>query len=130
MSHAPTPVAPSPYPLAGARRRTMRHVQLELVIPGSPMADVYARLADFRPYPHCSPAARSVPGRGEGTAATVSQWEVAFRRGLLRRVEEDTFDAEGYRIDFRQLEGDLAVFDGSWSCAEVEEGTAITFKAR
>jgi Polyketide cyclase / dehydrase and lipid transport len=49
---------------------------------------------------------------------TVSRWEVAFRAGLLRWTEEDTFDPGALSITFRQLEGDIAVFDGSWQCTD------------
>ena len=34
------------------------------------------------------------------------------------------------RIDFRQIEGDVAVFDGSWTCTDTADGTRITFAAR
>ena len=61
---------------------------------------------------------------------TVSRWEVTFRAGLLRWVEEDTFDREARTIVFRQLEGDVDVFDGSWACSQSDEGTSIDFRAR
>jgi len=33
-------------------------------------------------------------------------------------------------ITFRQLEGDVALFDGSWECADAEQGSEIVFSAR
>jgi Polyketide cyclase / dehydrase and lipid transport len=61
---------------------------------------------------------------------TVSAWEVSFRVGLLRWTEEDTFDPAALSITFRQLEGDIAVFDGSWQCADAAPGSEIVFSAR
>jgi len=61
---------------------------------------------------------------------TVSAWEVAFRVGLLRWTEEDTFDPGALSITFRQLEGDIAVFDGSWQCTDVTQGSEVIFSAR
>ena len=61
---------------------------------------------------------------------TVSRWEVTFRAGLLRWTEEDTFDPGALSITFRQLEGDVAVFDGSWKCVDAASGSEIVFSAR
>ncbi len=61
---------------------------------------------------------------------TVSAWEVSFRVGLLRWTEEDTFDPAALSITFRQLEGDIAVFDGCWQCVDAASGSEIVFSAR
>jgi len=123
----------------------VRSVQLDLTIPDRSPADVYATLADFERYPEYAPAVRSVTTiqsdgtQAEGTQAegtqsdgrvSVSRWEVSFRRGILRWVEEDTFDPVGLSIVFRQLEGDIALFEGSWSCTASGDGTAVVFAAR
>jgi hypothetical protein len=59
----------------------------------------------------------------------VSQWEVTFRAGLLRWTEEDTFDPGALTITFHQLEGDIAVFDGSWQCVDAAQGSEVVFSA-
>lgn len=107
----------------------MRTVQLDLTIPDRGAPEVYATLADLSRYPEFSPAVRSVTVTETPKGAMVSEWQVAFRRGLLCWVEEDVFDEERHRIDFRQLQGDLALFRGSWTCADEEGGTRITFRA-
>ena len=65
-----------------------------------------------------------------GENVAVSRREVAFRNGLLCWTAEDTFDVAIHHIGFRLLEGDIAVFDGSWTCADVGDDTAVTFAAR
>jgi hypothetical protein len=60
----------------------------------------------------------------------VSRWEVTFRAGLLRWTEQDTFDPVALSITFRQLQGDAAVFDGSWHCVDAAPGSEILFSAR
>ena len=60
----------------------------------------------------------------------MSRWEVTFRAGLLRWTEEDTFDPDALSITFRQLDGDIAVFDGSWRCSDAAQGSEIVFAAR
>ena len=108
----------------------MRTVRLRLRVPGKPASDVYETLADFERYPELSDAVRSVAVTTVSENRTVSRWEVTFRAGLLRWTEEDTFDPGALSITFRQLEGDAAVFDGSWQCADAEQGSEIVFSAR
>ena len=111
----------------------MRIVRLRLQVPDKPASDVYRTLADFERYPELSAAVRSVAVTEVSENHTVSQWEVAFRAGLLRWTEEDTFDPGALSITFRQLEGDAAVFDGSWQCLDAldaGQGSEIVFAAR
>jgi ribosome-associated toxin RatA of RatAB toxin-antitoxin module len=108
----------------------VRSVQLDLTVPSRPASECYATLADLARYPAHSPAVRSVEVTDGADGSTVSRWEVTFRAGLLRWVEEDRYDPARYRIDFRQLEGDIAVFEGAWTCADTCEGARVTFAAR
>ncbi|HJY57533.1 MAG TPA: SRPBCC family protein [Streptosporangiaceae bacterium] len=108
----------------------MRTVRLRLHVPGKTASDVYETLADFERYPELSDAVRSVAVTEASENFTVSHWEVAFRAGLLRWTEEDTFDPGALSITFRQVEGDAAVFDGSWQCVDAGHGSEIMFAAR
>ena len=108
----------------------MRSVRLRLHVPRQPASDVYAVLADFERYPQLSDAVREVTVTEVSGNRAVSRWEVTFRAGLLRWTEEDTFDPGALRITFRQLEGDMAVFDGSWQCLSSAPGTEVLFAAR
>jgi ribosome-associated toxin RatA of RatAB toxin-antitoxin module len=107
----------------------MRTVRLRLHVPHKSASDVYATLADFERYPALCPAVQNVAIAEVSENRTVSRWEVTFRAGLLRWTEEDTFDPGVLRITFRQLEGDIAVFDGSWQCAEAAQGSEVLFSA-
>ena len=108
----------------------MRSVRLRLHVPNRSASDVYATLADFERYPVLCDAVRSVAVTGVSENLTVSRWEVTFRAGLLRWTEQDTFDAGALSITFRQIEGDVAVFDGSWQCSDAVQGSEIVFSAR
>jgi uncharacterized membrane protein len=118
----------------------MRSVCLRLHVPNQSASDVYATLADFERYPELCDAVRSVAIIERSGSRTVSRWEVTFRAGLLRWTEEDTFDPAALSITFRQLDGDIAVFEGSWQCldrqgldrqgADAADGTEIVFGAR
>jgi ribosome-associated toxin RatA of RatAB toxin-antitoxin module len=108
----------------------MRSVTLTAHIPGQDAARVYARLSDLASYPDHSESVRSVTVTGVTGDVTLSRWEVAFRNGILRWSEQDTFDRAGLRIDFTQLDGDVEEFAGSWACANVAGGCRVTFDAR
>jgi ribosome-associated toxin RatA of RatAB toxin-antitoxin module len=108
----------------------MRTVSLRLHVPDKPSSEVYATLADFGRYPELCEAVRSVTVTEVSEHVTVSAWEVTFRAGLLRWTEQDTFDPGTLSITFRQLDGDVAVFDGSWRCLDAEPGSQIIFSAR
>ena len=79
--------------------------------------------------PKFSPAVRQVTVTETGDFSTISKWEVNFRAGVLCWVEQDTFDPARNHIDFRQLEGDVATFEGSWTCTDTDDGTLIVFLA-
>jgi hypothetical protein len=108
----------------------MRSVQLDFVVPSATVDDVYATIADFAGYPRHSSAIRHVSVRPKDADTSLSSWEVNFRNGILRWVEEDTFDVAGHHIEFRQVEGDMAVFEGEWGCTSEGAGVALTFAAR
>ncbi len=108
----------------------MRAVRLRLHVPHKSASDVFAALADFERYPILCDAVQDVAVTEVSENLTVSRWEVTFRAGLLRWTEEDTFDPGALSITFRQLEGDVAVFDGSWKCVDAASGSEIVFSAR
>ena len=108
----------------------MRAIRIRLHVPRKTAADVYTTLADFERYPSMCEAVQNVTLTDVSGNITVSQWEVTFRAGLLRWTEEDTFDPGAMTITFRQLEGDIAVFDGSWQCVDAAPGSEVLFSAR
>jgi ribosome-associated toxin RatA of RatAB toxin-antitoxin module len=108
----------------------MRTVRLRLHVPHKSAHEVYATLADFERYPELSDAVQSVAVTRVSENVTVSRWDVTFRAGLLRWTEEDTFDPSALSITFRQLEGDIALFDGTWQCTDAAPGSEIVFSAR
>jgi ribosome-associated toxin RatA of RatAB toxin-antitoxin module len=108
----------------------MRTVRLRLLVPGRSAREVYATLSDFDRYPVLSEAVQKVTVTEVAANVTVSTWDVTFRAGLLRWTEEDTFDPEALTITFRQLEGDIAVFEGSWECVDAGAGSEIVFSVR
>jgi ribosome-associated toxin RatA of RatAB toxin-antitoxin module len=107
----------------------MRTIRLRLHVPDTSASDVYATLADFERYPTLCEAVQKVAVTAVSEHLTMSRWEVTFRAGLLCWTEEDAFDPCALTITFRQLEGDVAVFDGSWQCVDAARGSEVLFSA-
>jgi ribosome-associated toxin RatA of RatAB toxin-antitoxin module len=107
----------------------MRTVRLTMHAPRRAATDVYRTLSDFGRYPELSDAVRSVDVLHVSADRAVSRWEVTFRAGLLRWTEEDHFDPAASTIRFEQIDGDIAAFDGSWRCTDLDAGTRIVFVA-
>jgi ribosome-associated toxin RatA of RatAB toxin-antitoxin module len=108
----------------------VRTVHLELTVLGETAEHVYATLADLARYPQLTDTVRSVVVTRVSDRVSTSAWEVVFRAGLLRWREQDVFDPAARTIAFRQLDGDLAVFDGCWTCLPAPGGTRVTFDAQ
>jgi hypothetical protein len=111
---------------APAKEQRVREVTVEAVVVADPDT-AFADLADFPGHAYRAPSVRRVV-MGEGNVT--SSWEVSFRDGILRWVEEDTFDPVARTIDFRQTEGDMELFEGSWLVEPAAQGARIVFTAR
>ena len=75
--------------------------------------EAFRRLADYQRYPEQTPSVRSVEmERRHGQL--YSTWRVDFRGGVLCWTERDTVDESSLRLDFEQVDGDLALFLGGW----------------
>lgn len=104
----------------------MRTVRLRGIVNlGHPAA--YERLSGFTDYPKHAEAVRSVEVSDLTETSCVSRWAFAFRGGLLRWTEVDTFDRAAGRIDFDQVEGDLEVFTGYWQVSPLGANSEIIF---
>ncbi|MET0864073.1 MAG: SRPBCC family protein [Nakamurella sp.] len=107
----------------------MRLVTISAFVPGRNAVDVFSTLADYARYPELTPVVRSVDTWIGPEGELVSKWEVNFRTGILRWTERDILDQQNLRIDFEQVEGDVAEFTGSWQCAVEPTGTAVRFES-
>ncbi len=106
----------------------MPQVAVTAVVPGAGPDEVFAAVADFAAYPRHTDAVRDVVVRPVG-GAVESDWEVNFRNGVLAWTERDVVDPSGRRIAFEQLDGDFALFTGSWLVEPDGDGSTVTFEA-
>ncbi|MFF4396500.1 type II toxin-antitoxin system RatA family toxin [Streptomyces sp. NPDC001480] len=108
----------------------MRQVTVRMTAHDIDPESAYRRISDFRRYPELTTTVREVnvhPPRPDGSL--VSDWTVSFRNGLMCWTERDAFSPLTRSITFEQLSGDFETFEGSWTCEDHEDGTAVTFRA-
>jgi ribosome-associated toxin RatA of RatAB toxin-antitoxin module len=103
----------------------MRSIQLRAVVPTDDAALVFKQVTDFGRYPSVSADVRHVetrPGQPQHT-----DWEVNFRRGIMRWTEREDIDPGRLLVEFEQVEGDFAEFRGSWQLSAAPSGCGVFF---
>lgn len=90
---------------------------------------VFSRMRDFGNYPQLANAVRRIDVVADDDGFTISDWEVTFRRGIMKWRERDVINDASRTIAFRQLEGDLAHFAGNWSVVDGAGEVTVRFSA-
>jgi ribosome-associated toxin RatA of RatAB toxin-antitoxin module len=98
-------------------------------ITGATAEEGYRLYAAFQHWPTYSPAIRAVRVTAPDEGRTVSRWEAGFHEGVLCWSEEDDLDPAACGGRFRQVEGDLEHFAGSWSFSPHDGGCRFHFRA-
>jgi len=88
-------------------------VEVEKVMP-APVERVWELIVDVEAYPQLMQHVRSVEVLESEPNYRKLAWEVELKGCVMRWSEHEDSDAERYRIDYRQAEGDLAEFSGFW----------------
>jgi len=106
------------------------YVEVREIVPCS-RDKVYPILKDMEKYPEFMPDLVSVEVLGREGNTTVTKWVSNVDGRKISWTERDIFDEAGFRIAYRQIEGDLKKFEGEWILRpllgnEKEEATEIT----
>ena len=64
------------------------------------------------------PDVESVTVLERGTDRMLTRWKTLVEEAPIEWTEEDRFDDNALRIDYKLTEGDLDKFEGSWTFAE------------
>lgn len=91
----------------------------------APARVVYELAKEQERFPQFMPDVESVTIIERRSNGVVSRWKTLVEEAPIEWTEEDRFDDEALRIDYRLLEGDLDTFEGSWTFAEREGLTHV-----
>jgi coenzyme Q-binding protein COQ10 len=99
----------------------MPFVECTIVIEAD-AADVYELAKDQERFPEFMPDVESVRILERDGARMVTRWKTLVEEAPIEWTEEDLFDDQALRVDYKLIEGDLDVFEGSWTFVNGEAG--------
>src|ERR1700692_4101095 len=100
----------------------MAHVEVTISV-AAPARDVYELAKDQERFPQFMPDVESVTVVERHDGYIITRWKTLVEEAPIEWTEEDRFDDEHTRIDYKLIEGDLDTFEGSWTFEETGEGT-------
>jgi len=103
----------------------MPHVETRRVVPLT-FGETWAFCTDVESFPEYMNDVVSVKIIEAGENWQIQKWDARVRGVPFRWTEKNVHDLPARRIDYRQTEGDLKQFEGSWTFREVDGGTEVT----
>jgi ribosome-associated toxin RatA of RatAB toxin-antitoxin module len=105
----------------------VRSTEMNSHLSGVSASEAFDRLADFESYAELAPSINSIDIDKVDEQTLRTTWNVNFRGGSMRWVEEDRLDPEAGTIVFDLVEGNLKHFSGSWAVTEADGGSDVRF---
>ncbi|MBC5828799.1 MAG: SRPBCC family protein [Candidatus Eremiobacteraeota bacterium] len=102
----------------------MPYVEATIVIDAPPHV-VYEIAKEQERFPQFMPDVESVTVLERYPDRVITRWKTLVEEAPIEWTEEDRFDDQTPRIDYKLLEGDLDKFEGSWTFAERDGATHV-----
>jgi ribosome-associated toxin RatA of RatAB toxin-antitoxin module len=96
------------------------------IVVHAPARDVYELAKEQDRFPDFMPDVESVTIVERGAGRIVARWKTLVEDAPIEWLEEDVFDDAALRVDYRLIEGDFDVFEGSWTFVERDGATHVT----
>jgi len=95
----------------------MPYVETQIVIDASPRT-VYELAKRQERFPEFMPDVESITVLERHPDRVIAHWKTLVEEAPIEWTEEDRFDDDALRIDYKLLEGDLDTFEGAWTFSE------------
>ena len=102
----------------------MPFVESTIVI-AAPARRVYELAKDQERFPQFMPDVETVTVIERHADYLITKWKTLVEEAPIEWIEEDRFDDERARIDYKLIEGDLDKFEGAWTFEEREGQTHV-----
>lgn len=102
----------------------MPYVETSIVI-AAPARVVYELAKEQERFPQFMPDVETVTVLERHADHILTRWKTLVEDAPIEWTEEDRFDDEAMRIDYKLLEGDLDKFEGAWTFAESDGSTTV-----
>ena len=95
----------------------MPYVETSISI-AAPIRKVYELAKEQERFPEFMPDVEAVIVLERHPDRVLTRWKTLVEEAPIEWTEEDRFDDDAIRIDYRLTEGDLDKFEGAWTFAE------------
>jgi coenzyme Q-binding protein COQ10 len=103
----------------------MPYVETTIAI-AAPARVVYELAKDQERFPEFMPDVETVKLIEQNAERAISRWKTLVEEAPIEWTEEDRFDDEALRIDYKLIEGDLDKFEGAWTFEERDGLTHVS----
>ncbi len=102
----------------------MPYVETSIAI-SAPARTVYELAKEQERFPEFMPDVEAVVVLERHSDHLLTRWKTLVEEAPIEWIEEDRFDDERLRIDYKLLEGDLETFEGAWTFEERDGQTHV-----
>jgi coenzyme Q-binding protein COQ10 len=102
----------------------MPYVETSIAI-AAPARVVYELAKDQERFPEFMPDVETVKLIEQNAERAISRWKTLVEEAPIEWTEEDRFDDDALRIDYKLIEGDLDKFEGAWTFEERDGMTHV-----
>ncbi len=102
----------------------MPYVETSVAI-AAPARVVYELAKDQERFPQFMPDVETVVILERHSDHIITRWKTLVEEAPIEWTEEDRFNDEALRIDYKLLEGDLDKFEGAWTFDENDGTTHV-----
>ena len=95
----------------------MPYVETTIAI-AAPARAVYELAKDQERFPQFMPDVETVTVLERHADHWITRWKTLVEEAPIEWTEEDRFNDEALRIDYKLIEGDLDTFEGAWTFEE------------
>jgi ribosome-associated toxin RatA of RatAB toxin-antitoxin module len=103
----------------------MPYVESKIAIE-APAARVYELAKEQEHFPEFMPDVETVTILERRADGVISRWKTLVEEAPIEWTEDDRFDDEAMRIDYKLIEGDLDKFEGAWTFEYRDGATHVT----
>jgi len=89
----------------------------------APVEKVWALINDVESYPRFMEHVRSLKVLEHGADYRISDWEIDCKGFIMRWTEREELFPDRWRTEYRNIDGDLEVFEGSWQLEVLDADT-------
>jgi coenzyme Q-binding protein COQ10 len=103
----------------------MPYVESTIVVE-APAQRVYELAKEQEHFPEFMPDVETVTILERRADGVISRWKTLVEEAPIEWTEDDRFDDEAMRIDYKLIEGDLDKFEGAWTFEFRDGATYVT----